>query len=522
MKSRVGRIKSVVAALAAPCVYACFALYKVTYPGVHYDELLFLNPNTWKSWHGIRLLIMPYIGTLKTWLMEPTMNVFGVSVATIRVPAIAATALSLLLLWMIARRFFGRKIATLATLLLAVDPGVIAITRMDFGPVVIAFFLRVVMLGIIFRFIQKKRLAVLLWLVPLSAIGIFNKLDFLWFVNAVFICLFLLNARHLRVWFKSKKDVLILVCLSAGYLMAVAYYLWIFKESAMVSVDSISSSSSRLGVVFAGMLRLLSGESFYHATFVGELTAFALPTAILCVSIIAWGTWLAWQRPKTDLLRSVHIFLLLNSLLVLFQIGITSRANAPWHFLMLFPGVTLLIASGFVQIEKKLRDVGSRAGRLLIFGVLLFLFVHSLAIQISSVKRYTHPSSVFWTPVIYDLIEFASAQTEKFETLDWGAAVQLMVFDQTPRKYGELTFVFRSAKESQLQNITTKYLDPNKNIIFISRPISTAYFPESISNFFEFTEKAGLKAVKIKEFKDDDRVIFELYKVVQPTTATTE
>ena len=77
-------------------------------PGLQYDELLFVNAVLGDSYPyhgfiysaplGIPTMLMPYIGALKAWLYTPIFSVFGVTVDSIRLPALLLAALALGLL----------------------------------------------------------------------------------------------------------------------------------------------------------------------------------------------------------------------------------------------------------------------------------------------------------------------------------------------------------------------------------------------------------------------------------------
>lgn len=75
-------------------------------PGLEMDEVNFVDASLGGYGHqifvserllGIPLLVIPYIGTLKAAVFAPIFAVFGVSVATVRLPAIAISAASLVL-----------------------------------------------------------------------------------------------------------------------------------------------------------------------------------------------------------------------------------------------------------------------------------------------------------------------------------------------------------------------------------------------------------------------------------------
>src|SRR6202042_2575764 len=82
------------------------ALADISRPGLDPDESLFVNAATLRlpgifiahTFHGITLMVFPYIGALKSWLYDPIFAVFGISPASIRVPVVLIVSGSLFLL----------------------------------------------------------------------------------------------------------------------------------------------------------------------------------------------------------------------------------------------------------------------------------------------------------------------------------------------------------------------------------------------------------------------------------------
>jgi hypothetical protein len=83
--------------LVAALAFLCWCtLTAIERPGMEYDEPLFVNaalgghyPNFIASrFLGVPTVVMPYSGALKSWLYAPVFEFFGVSVTTIRAPAV--------------------------------------------------------------------------------------------------------------------------------------------------------------------------------------------------------------------------------------------------------------------------------------------------------------------------------------------------------------------------------------------------------------------------------------------------
>ena len=126
-----------------------------------------------------------YVGAVKAWLHAPLFAAFGIHVWTVRLPSILLAAATLVLLWLFVRHELGSAWALLLLALTATDPVLVSHARLDWGPAMIAAFLRVLSLIALWRWIQTGRI---FWLATACIgllIGFFDKLNFLWVIIAL-------------------------------------------------------------------------------------------------------------------------------------------------------------------------------------------------------------------------------------------------------------------------------------------------------------------------------------------------
>ena len=125
-----------------------------------------------------------YVGAVKAWVHAPIFAAFGINVWTVRLPSILLAAVTILFLGMFVRAQLGTAWAALLLALLATDPVILNHARLDWGPHVIAAFMRVLALIALWRWLTTgaKR-----WLIILCAaflVGFLDKLNFLWVIAA--------------------------------------------------------------------------------------------------------------------------------------------------------------------------------------------------------------------------------------------------------------------------------------------------------------------------------------------------
>lgn len=119
----------------------------IPYAGIQEDEALFSVPfyqpvgrefRFQLFHHKIPLMVMTYVGSLKTWIYWPLVQWFGSSVWAVRVPVVLLGAITVFIFYHLIRRIGGRRSAFAASagaLLLATDPVFLLTNTFDWGPV---------------------------------------------------------------------------------------------------------------------------------------------------------------------------------------------------------------------------------------------------------------------------------------------------------------------------------------------------------------------------------------------------
>ena len=81
------------------------------------------------------LMLMNYLGTLKSWIYRPVFLFLGTGVETLRIPVLLAGAVSIWLFYLLMRRLAGERAALFGCGLLSVDAIYLLATCFDWGPV---------------------------------------------------------------------------------------------------------------------------------------------------------------------------------------------------------------------------------------------------------------------------------------------------------------------------------------------------------------------------------------------------
>ncbi|MFA5136548.1 MAG: glycosyltransferase family 39 protein [Patescibacteria group bacterium] len=495
------------------CVFILFyiviASYKLSLPGLHYDEVFYTNAAlgsiddnfVYFKIGAFPVMIMDYIGALKAWVYGSIFKFFGVSPLSIRFPNILITAVSLWLLYLVTKRLFEKKIARLTVFLLSVDPTFIILTRLDFGPVVLAFLIRVLMMYFFILFLKKKKGKYLIIASLLSALGIFNKLDFVWFVNAMILgSLIVYRKRYLIFWNKRKpyvKTIFLAIIatftitvgyafMKTGYYKTIDFFYWshftrILKDTGNL-IDGSLFFISHFGNTSDLQGQLWQSGEIYNAIF----------WAIIFFQIVRTIS------VKDNNKKHATIFMVLLAMLIYWQIIVTSLAGASWHLFTLYPFLTILFAKGLSHMWQEKR---SRWIAVILLG---FILIRSISIYSQYLRSFEKPKSIFWSPAIYELIKFTKQTDARFVAVDWGIHNALQTYDHKKDKYFDMWTTFiKDPADLTLSDSETYY---------ILYPQKDASFKQPRKSFFTRAKQNKINMTKIKEIRYKNETIFELYK----------
>lgn len=122
-------------------MFLALALHQLNLPGFYYDEALDLVPML----HVMRgespdllrnigvgrfpIMLLDYMGSLGGYITLPFMTVFGPGYVAARAQPIFFSCVTIVLAWLLARRWFGYGVAAVTALLLAVNPSFIWFSR---------------------------------------------------------------------------------------------------------------------------------------------------------------------------------------------------------------------------------------------------------------------------------------------------------------------------------------------------------------------------------------------------------
>lgn len=132
--------------------------------GIEVDEAIvasgiYPHGDAWYSWHlgqdEIPVMLISYLGALKTWMYNAIFLVFPPGAMSLRLPTLLLGAATLWIFFRFLERSIGSAPAWIATLLLATDSSYLLMNTVDYGPVTFHFVFKLAALLLLVRFHQQ-------------------------------------------------------------------------------------------------------------------------------------------------------------------------------------------------------------------------------------------------------------------------------------------------------------------------------------------------------------------------------
>ena len=417
-------------------------------PGLEYDELLFVNaalgdPHPYHGFiyseaFGIPTMLMTYIGALKAWLYAPIFTLFGVSIDTIRIPAVLLAALALVLAVVLVYRLLGASPAVVLAILLGTDPVFSSVSRADWGPIVLSALLRVIALLCYFAFLRRQKVRYLWLLVGALSLGLFNKLDYVWFIAALGVAALIVHHRQLSKMVR-RRAAAVLAPVAALIAIGIAAFVTLIlpaerlpRAGPHLSVGGrISEAEQLFRGTFDGsaVYQYMTGSSLPHPTLIATLFPWVL---LGCAAVAAWN--LVWGRrgPNDELRVAATTTTFFLVLFVVLAAGITAtrQATGPHNVMLLWPFPAVLAVCLLATAIRVSLRVPRLAAMAVIGVALTALTVTQVRTTVTYVDAYrsnrqwTSP----WSPEIYaaaQAVEHSAMGVDSIITADWGLGTQI-------------------------------------------------------------------------------------------------
>ena len=495
--------------------YLGLGLWNIENPGIQYDEVLFGNASlgiqdhSFVAWtiplgpKNVPVMLMPYIGAIKSYLYFPVLRLFEASPLAIRLPTILIGAISLLFYAILAKRAIGLMGALIFALLLATDPSFLYHTRLDWGPVALMMLFKAIGVYFFVMWWDTKRDIYIAFCGLCLGLGVFDKVNFAWFILAAGLALVLVYWQELTKRFSLKSTAIFCLSSIRGALPVILYNivfpLVTIREPFEPSGDSLITNAARKIQMIADTL---SGVAIFKFVNLGDIqplwsryvtfspsgidsSVLNPVVSVLTSSPIGRGSFLfsgfilaiiyfvAKRVYRPSLSTRLALSVLLASALIIFQLLITNMATGSHHVMMLYPLPQFLVALALVELASNVADKGSSTARGLpvrVFGtwlVVALLLVSNLLIDVGYLRYFSiEGGKGSWSSAIYDLVDFAKERPgNRLVLMDWGFNTQLLTMSKGSIRKDEV-FHWLTDGKAELERFDAYLQDPGSLYVF--------------------------------------------------------
>lgn len=528
---------------SAACLFVLLGAAFIPYAGIEDDEVIFTNPlylfNAREFTIGlfhrrIALMVMSYLGTLKTLLYIPILALFGANVWSLRLPMVLAGGLTILIFFGLARRTAGLVAAMLAAFLLASDPSFILMDTFDWGPVAIEHLLLVTDCFFLVKFAQQRgpgprnvraaspdngRWNLFLGFF-LFGLALWNKAIFIWALAGLLCGAIAVFWPEIRRLLRPATAAVAGAAFLAGALPLLIYNV----RNPNVTVNSSAHFETNAFPGKFSMLRgTLDGSALFGflsgfdddpnpraaaslrgraADWIGAHTGRLRHDAVFyaCALALLLVPW--WWKRRTA--RFSLVFMCVTWLAMAVTRGAGASAH---HTVLLWPFPQLFLATALASLPW--RKIAMSAGAALV--AINLLVVNQ---TVADFERNGSPSK--FSDACFALSKEISDPGPPVVTLDWGM-IDMLAFLHQGRltlRVGDPPFMTDSPSENERKSID--WLLSDRDAIFVTHVPGRENSPEVRPNLDRAAADRGLRKDPIKIVPDSNgRPVFEIFRFVK-------
>ncbi len=422
--------------------------------GIQNDEALFAGPlyeplealYTWHIGHSgqIPLMLMSYLGCLKTLIYAPIFKLFGNGVYAVREPALLFGAASVWLFFLLLRRIAGNRAGILGCWLLAADSLYLLTTCYDWGPVALQHLLIVGGLLSLVRFYQTLSSISLALGFFWFGLALWDKALAIWMLSGFGIAAILLFWRQIWAVTGFRNLLISVSSLALGAMPVIAYN--VHTPLATIRENSAWDTSA-LGAKLGFVAHTARGGAllgFWNATdqntpsphmphgffqqataristFAGDPSSdWLLPAFIAAIACVPLAGWAA--------MRAV-VFFLIAMAVAWIQMAINPHTGGTVHHtILLWPWPEAVVAISFAGVSRRLGRFGTPA---VAAATAMVLATFLLVTNEYYVKLVRNGGSPTWSAAVFPLAEsLKNTGAAHVFCTDWGFLETLVLLNR--------------------------------------------------------------------------------------------
>jgi hypothetical protein len=503
--------------------------------------------------HRLPLMLLSYLGTLKSWLYRPILSGFGPGVVSLRLPVLLAGAASLWLFYQLLERVAGHRAAAVGLALLAADTVYLLTSMFDWGPVALQHLLLVAGMLLVVHFWQRTAPPAGKKIIPhwrrasppvtvrtelrnalllagaffLFGLALWDKALAIWSLSGVAIATLIVFPRQLFARVTLFRLAVAIGGLSLGALPLLLYNIHshggTLSGNATYESDRLAQKGETLLDTFrgTGLFDFLTMPDWQTASPHAPAGWFDRTSASLanlaghphsdlflyafCVALL-----LAPFVRGTDL--RAMLFCLIVLLVAWLQMALTTGTGGGLHHtILLWPLPEAIVAISFAAASRRLARLGPP-----LLVIVLMVVIGSDGLLLNEYYRTTvrNGGANVWTDAIFPLhTDLEEMSTRYIFCLDWGYLDTLRVLSRN-RLPLRVASVPEEPSETERRTFSEWVAHPDD--VFVAHTRAFEIYPGMSARLVRFAAAAGYRKESLQTISDSNgRPRFEIFRFVR-------
>lgn len=475
----------------------------------------------------IPIMLMSYVGALKSWVYESILSAFGAGRMTLRVPMLLAGVASLWLFFLVLRRITGDRSALVGCGMLAVDSMYLVTTCFDWGPVALQHLLLAGGAYLLILFFQERREWTLWGGFFLLGLMLWDKALAVWMLSGMGIGAILTLPRQIIGAITLRRLAIAALGFALGAMPLIVYnagHHWVtfggnFHRDTSLIVDKAVFLENTAGG--PGLFGWMTSDDW--KTPAPHQPADALSRASAGISALAGHPrhhlllyafalallLTAWVRGAA--LRAI-VFSLIAMAVAWAQMAITANTGlSVHHTILLWPLPQVVVAASFASASRRLGRAGIPA---LAVTMAVLMLSGALVINEYYISMVRYGGSPGWNNAIYPLSEYLKGvPATNVVSMDWGILEPLQFLNQgkLPLSSGDDAVSKPDLSPGDREVLKRMISEPGS--LFLAHTQAYEVFPGRSPKLVKFAEESGYRREVLKIVSDGyGRDFFEVYR----------
>jgi len=476
------------------------------------------------------IMLMSYVGALKSWIYEPIFGFFGAGVLTLRVPMLLAGTGSVWLFYLLLRRVAGQRAAVIGCVLLAVDSSYLLTALFDWGPVALQHLLLLGGTFMLVRFYQQRGHSDLAWGFFLLGLALWDKALAVWLLSGMGIAAILTVPRQILAVATRRRVAIAVMSFVVGALPLLIYNAtnhWVtFRGNFRREPGGIAAKAPVLLATATGqgLFGYLTDEDWQTPephrpagileTVSARISALAgHPRRDLLPYALALAVLLALVARGNDL-RAI-LFALITAAVAWVQMAITvSTGGSVHHTILLWPLPQVVVAVSLASASRR----SGRAGIPALAAVLAVSLISSaLVMGEYHAMMVRNGGGQSWDDAIFRLSDrLKQIPAQNVLPLDWGIFDSLRLLNQgkLPLANGS-DQVTKPEMNAEDREIADRMIAEPRNL-YIAHTKAFEFFPGNSAKLLKYAAAAGYRREDVAVIPDSfGRPVYELYRLAK-------